>query len=180
MLETKSVFQQLTTKYSTLSVEDLQSLIMAFEGKISQSIGIPINPISYTQIEKKFSGDSLIIDNIPIKEIHSLNIDGKCIHSCNYILDKDSGIIYFKNHYSGFLELKYISCVDDNLFDLYIQPLLLDMIEYHFDTAWNKDASSIKEGDVQINFDTSIGKGALIQKNLDELKNLFSAYCRMI
>ena len=55
-----------------------------------------------------------------------------------------------------------------------------DIIEYENDSGWTKNASSIKEGDVQINLDTSIGKGALIQKNLDDLKNRFNTYMRMI
>ena len=53
-------------------------------------------------------------------------------------------------------------------------------MEYENDSGWTKNASSIKEGDVQINLDTSIGKGALIQKNLDDLKNRFNTYMRMI
>ena len=54
------------------------------------------------------------------------------------------------------------------------------MVDYELDTGWTKNASSIKEGDVQINIDTSIGKGALIQKTLDDLKNQFNTYMRMI
>ena len=63
---------------------------------------------------------------------------------------------------------------------MYIDPLVDEILEYDLDVGWTKNASSIKEGDVQINLDTSIGKGALIQNKLDDLKSMFNMYMRMI
>ena len=54
------------------------------------------------------------------------------------------------------------------------------MLEYNLDNSWDKNASSIKEGDITISYDTSIGKGALIQKTLNDLNNRYSTYIRML
>lgn len=158
-------------------LEDLKKLI---KNKISAYINVPLDPTSFTQIDRHFSGDSLIVDNFPIKSIDKLTIGGSELTSEDYIIDYEASLIYFKKEYSGFLILEYTCCLSESQFDLYIEPLIKDMVDYELDTGWTKNASSIKEGDVQINLDTSIGKGALIQKNLDDLKNQFNTYMRMI
>lgn len=157
--------------------EDLREIL---KKKISAYIGVPLNPISFTQIEKYFSGESLIVNNYPIKEITDLTIGDMRLSSDDYIVDSETGLIYFKKEYEGLLILKYTCCLSDEQISMYIEPLVNDMVEYELDTGWRKNAASIKEGDVQINIDTSIGKGALIQKNLDELKSMFNSYARMI
>ena len=160
--------------------EELEDLREIIKKKISAYIGVPIDPKSFTQIEKSFKGNSLIVDNFPISEINSLQIGNFNLTDEDYVLDKDSGLIYFKNNYSGFLVLEYTCCLSETQIDMYIDPLVDDMVEYELDTGWTKNASSIKEGDIQINIDTSIGKGALIQKSLDDLKYIFNSYARMI
>ena len=53
-------------------------------------------------------------------------------------------------------------------------------IEEVLDNSWDKNTSSIKEGDITISYDTSISKGALIQKTLNDLNNRYSTYIRML
>ena len=181
MEKTNPIFTQLTTKYPDISEDELTTIIENMEAQISQFIDIPIKPTSFTQIERNYNGNSIIIDRPPVKEIHSLHIDNECIQSSDYTLDHEAGILYLHQvHKGNFLRLQYISGLTNTAYELYILPLLLDMIDYNFDMNWVKDASSIKEGDVTVNFDTSVGKGALIQKKLEELRNQFRAYARMI
>ena len=149
--------------------------------KISAYIGVPVLPTSFTQIENNFNGESLIVDNYPIHSINELTVDNvKLKEGIDYNLDIDAGLIYFKKHVHGFLRLEYVSCLTESQIQMYINPLVQEMLDYESDNGWTKNASSIKEGDVQINLDTSIGKGALIQKKLDELKSMFNTYARMI
>lgn len=145
--------------------------------KISAYIGVPILPTNFTQFEK-FDGETLHVNMFPIKEVTNLTIDNKSIS--DFIVDNQAGLIYFPQHYTGFLKLKYTACLTETDYSLYIEPLVEDMIEYETDSGWTKNASSISEGDVSISLDTSIGKGALIQKKLDNLKNMFNTYARMI
>lgn len=160
-----------------LTSNNLEDLI---KQKISAYIGVPIDPVSFTQIEKYFSGDSLLVDNFPLKEIQSLTIGDLELNNNDYTIDSDAGLIYFKNDYTGFLILNYTCGLSDAQIELYITPLVQEMLDYESDVGWTKNASSIKEGDVQINLDTSISKGALIQKSLDNLKYMFNTYARMI
>ena len=147
------------------------------ENKISAYIGVPVKPTSLTQFEK-FDGETVFVETFPFSDVNSLTINNKEI--TDYVIDKKSGLIYLTQDYSGFLKLEYTAGLTEEEYSLYIEPLVRDILEYENDNGWTKNASSIKEGDVQINLDTSIGKGALIQKNLDDLKNRFNTYMRMI
>ena len=137
------------------------------EKKISAYIGVPVKPTDCSQFER-FDGKTVFVETFPFTEVKCLTIDNK------------AGLIYLNQYYSGFLKLDYVAGLTEEEYSLYIEPLVKDMLEYENDSGWTKNASSIKEGDVQINLDTSIGKGALIQKNLDDLKNRFNTYMRMI
>ena len=147
------------------------------EKKISAYIGVPVKPTEHSQFEK-FDGETVFVETFPFIEVNSLTIDNNEI--TDYIIDNKAGLIYLNQHYSGFLKLDYVAGLTEDEYSLYIEPLVKDILEYENDSGWTKNASSIKEGDVQINLDTSIGKGALIQKNLDDLKNRFNTYMRMI
>jgi len=147
------------------------------EKKISTYIGVPVKPTECSQFEK-FDGETVFVETFPFIKVCSLTIDNAEI--TEYTIDNKAGLIYLNQHYSGFLKLDYVAGLTKDEYSLYIEPLVNDIREYENDSGWTKNASSIKEGDVQINLDTSIGKGALIQKNLDDLKNRFNTYMRMI
>lgn len=155
-------------------VEDLNKLI---ENKISAYIGVPVKPTNFSQFEK-FDGETVFVETFPFIDVTSLTIDNKEI--TDYVIDKKAGLIYLTQNYSGFLNLDYVAGLTEDEYSIYIKPLVKDIVEYENDSGWTKNASSIKEGDVQINLDTSMGKGALIQKSLDDLKNRFNTYMRMI
>lgn len=54
------------------------------------------------------------------------------------------------------------------------------MIEYENDNSWNKNASSIKENNVTVNYDTNLSKGALIQSMIQDLRNKYGCLVEMI
>lgn len=147
--------------------------------KISAYIGVPVTPTGFTQFEK-FDGETVLVETFPLQEVTCLTIDNKEIDISKLVIDKQAGLIYLNQNYNGFLKLEYTAGLTEDEYSMYIEPLVNDIIEYENDSGWTKNASSIKEGDVQINIDTSIGKGALIQKNLDNLKNQFNTYMGMI
>ncbi|WP_458454179.1 hypothetical protein [Methanobrevibacter sp.] len=147
------------------------------EKKISAYIGVPVKSTDCSQFER-FDGETVFVETFPFTEVKCLTIDNKEI--TDYIIDNKAGLIYLNQYYQGFLKLDYVAGLTEDEYSLYIEPLVKDILEYENDSGWTKNASSIKEGDVQINLDTSIGKGALIQKNLDDLKNRFNTYMRMI
>lgn len=167
----------LSTDYSEKELKELKESI---KKRISSHIGVPVTPTSFKQIDANFHGKELIIDNYPVKSINLITINHHIIKKEDYVLDADAGIIYFKHKNHGFLIVEYICCISDEQMMMYIDPLVDEILEYDLDTGWTKNASSIKEGDVQINLDTSIGKGALIQNKLDDLKSMFSMYMRMM
>lgn len=156
---------------------ELEELI---KQKISAYINVPLTPKKFTQMEHDFNDDVLIINEYPVCEILSLRIGSQELTSDDYILDVNSSVLYLNKTYNGLLFLEYTSCLSEEDIAMYITPLVQDMMEYELDTGWTKNASSIHEGDVSISIDTSIRKGALIQKNLDELKSMFNTYARMI
>ena len=113
--------------------DDLEGLKELIKKKISAYINVPLDPISFTQMDKHFSGDSLIVDNFPIKSIESLTIGGSELTSEDYIIDYDASLIYFKKEYAGFLILKYTCCLSESQFNLYIEPMVKDMVDYELD-----------------------------------------------
>lgn len=163
-----------------LSQDDFSSLLELVKSQITQKIGVALEPTSFTQIEKNFSGNILIVDNFPINEIQNLQISKVHLTSNDYIIDYNSGIIYLNETYNGFLKIDYTACISTNDYSMYILPLIYDMMEYQLDTGWDKNASSISEGEVTINYDTSLGKGAKINNTLNDLEERYSAFCRMI
>ena len=63
---------------------------------------------------------------------------------------------------------------DDAINNL-VNPLIVDMIRYGVTTGYSKDGVSTKykEGDVEVNFDTSTSLGNLIQSRITDLKNKY-------
>lgn len=163
-----------------LSDDDFNKLFELVKAQIAQKIGIPLEPTKFTQVERNFFDDIIILDYFPLDKIHHIKIGEEDLTTDDCIIDYSGGIIYLNNSIRGFLKLEYTSCISTNDYSMYILPLINDMIEYQLDTGWDKDASSIKEGEITITYDTSIGKGAKINDALNELKERYSAFCRMI
>ncbi|WP_299523275.1 hypothetical protein [uncultured Methanobrevibacter sp.] len=149
------------------------------EKDLESQLGFTFNPQSHTQIEE-FDYDRIVPVFYPIVEIISLNIGSTTIKPTDYILDEEQGIIYLKKHYTGLLNLKYTSGFNKNEYDTVIHPLLNLMMDYFKNNDLNKDASTVKEGDVSISYDTSISTGALIQNRINNLKKRYNTTVRLI
>lgn len=144
--------------------------------RLELELGLPLTPQASKKIEPHFDDDCILVENFPIQSITTFKIGNKILSEDDYILDGSKGIIYLNNCSSGFLYLEYTFCLSENEYG----PLLDLMVEYETDTGWNKNASSIKEKDVTVNYDTSLGKGALIQSMISDLRNKYSCYVEMV
>ena len=183
MITESEIFDLLKIKGINIPRENFEILLEHIILQINQHLDIPIQPQSFTQIIKDYRGDTLLTDTFPIHSINKIKIGNKTLkETVDFTVDNDDGIIYFHEEHTGFLKVEYIAGLSDEEYSKNIIPLIIDMFEYQFDNqafGFN-DVSSIKEGDITISLDTSMGKGALIQQKLNSLKNQYGAYLRMI
>lgn len=157
----------------TGSDEDLKETL---KKRLELELGLPLTPKPRKKVEPYFDDDLLMVEDYPIQEITSFRIGNNNLTEDDYVLDESKGIIYLTNHYSGLLHLEYCYGLSEDEYS----PLLDLMVEYESDTGWNKNASSIKENNVTVNYDTSLGKGARIQSMIADLRNKYSCVVEMI
>lgn len=155
------------------SEEDLKETL---KKRLELELGLPLTPTLCKLMDNSFDDDLIMLQNFPVKSIKSLKIGEDTLSEDDYVVDESKGIIYLKKHYSGFLYLEYDYCLSENEF----MPLLDLMMEYESDNGWDKNASSIKENNVTISYDTSLGKGAIIQNMINDLRLRYSVYVEMI
>lgn len=153
--------------------EDLREVL---KKRLELELGLPLTPKSCKKVEPHFDDEYIMVENFPIQSVTSLKIGNKIFNAEEYILDESKGIIYLKSQCSGLLCLEYTYCLSDDEYG----PLLDLMVEYETDTGWNKNASSIKENNVTVSYDTSMGKGARIQSMINDLKLKYSCYVEMV
>ena len=151
-----------------------QLLILQFQ-KIASETGLELDPTAHTDVDFNFNFDSLDynVHHYPIHEIHQVKVDNKKICPHDYILDKENGRLHFlkKLPKGEALIVEYMSCESDSFIHSKVLPLAFDMLLYDLDQSPTKNASSVKEGDLSINYDTSTSLNALIIQRLDDLKN---------
>lgn len=155
------------------SEEDLKETL---KKRLELELGLPLTPTLCKLMDNSFDDDLIMLQNFPVKSIKSLKIGEDILSEEDYVVDESKGIIYLKAHYSGFLYLEYDYCLSEAEF----MPLLDLMMEYESDNGWDKNASSIKENNVTVSYDTSLGKGAIIQNMINDLRLRYSVYVEMI
>lgn len=155
------------------SEEDLKETL---KKRLELELGLPLTPTLCKLTDNSFDDDLIMLQNFPVKSIKSLKIGEDTLSEEDYVVDESKGIIYLKKHYSGFLYLEYDYCLSEDEF----MPLLDLMMEYESDNGWDKNASSIKENNVTVSYDTSLGKGAIIQNMINDLRLRYSVYVEMI
>lgn len=153
--------------------EDLREIMIK---RLELELGLPLTPKSAKKIEKNFDDSVIILEHFPLQYINSIKINGNNICHKDYVVNESQGIIYLDYNVSGLLYVQYVYGLKPEEYD----PLIDLMIEYENDNSLNKDASSIKENNVTVNYDTSLGKGALIQSMIQELRNKYSCVVEMI
>lgn len=161
------------TTDGTGSDEDLRETL---KKRLELELGLPLTPKLTKKVELHFDDDLIMVENYPIQRIKTFRIGNTTLNEEDYILDESKGIIYLTNHYIGLLYLEYCYGLNEDEYN----PLLDLMIEYETDTGWNKNASSIKENNVTVNYDTSLGKGARIQSMITDLRNKYNCVVEMI
>lgn len=177
---------ELKTKLELESVDyDLTDakLDLLLRQTITQLIGytnLPILPQSHKQIDPHFEGKILDLDYYPIHDIRSIDIGSKSLERAEYILDDDNGILYLNSNMSGTLVVDYIVQIPEMMF-FSVNNLLFDLIKLNLKNNFEDTAfSSVKEGDVSINYDTNNSLPSLIQQRIAELKNMNSCKIRML
>ncbi len=170
----KSFLTSKNISLESVTDENLMNLLEIQLKKIEAETGINIFPVPHTDMEFNFNWDSqdYNIKYYPVEHVFMVKVDHKKIHPHNFILDKENGRLRFlkKLDEGEALIVNYTSRESDSFINSKILPLAYDMLLYELDTSPAKNASSIKENDVSINFDTKNSFGALINQRLADLK----------
>lgn len=153
---------------------NLESLLQVQFDKIASETGLELDPTPHTDVDFNFNWDSrdYNLKHYPVHSIHKVKVDNKCICPENYILDKENGRLRFlkKLHKGEALIVEYLSCESETFIKSKVLPLAYDMLLYDLDTSPTKNASSVKENNVSINFDTGNSIGTRINQRLSDLK----------
>lgn len=156
------------------SDEDLINLLTLQLMTIQSETGLNLSPVPYTDIELNFNFDSLDynIKHYPVEKVCKVKVDHTEICPTDYILDNENGRLRFlkKLDEGEALIVKYTSKESDSFINSKVLPLAYDMLFYALDTSPSKNASSIKENNVSINFDTGNSFVAIINQRLNDLK----------
>jgi len=163
--------------YSKYTDEDLQSLIDLTVESIEAETGLPIiNPRLITEYDDEHHSKVYETDFYPLI-CCEIRINDELIEA--HRIDLDRGIIYFKPHTKGELEVKYkIQYTNTQVLTSLISNMIILTIDG--DTVhgtWN----SIKEGDVSVTY--GAGSGGLqgkVDKALDELKGYYKPRVRLL
>lgn len=153
---------------------DESALKKSLKNQLEVMLGLPLTPKLFKQVDMDFDYDKIIVTNYPVLDINVLKINNEII--TDYMLVEDEGIIYLDHYYRGKLFLEYVHCLPEEEYE----PLLDLMVEYELDNNPYKDATSISEKNVSISFNKDMGKGALIQSMIQDLKLKYSCVVEMI
>ena len=158
--------------------EELNILINSKITELKGLIGIDITPVHRRDTKHNFKGDTLRLDFYPVYDLAEITLNNCPVHPRDYHINRDLGIIYFDENKNGNLEVKYLSGISDDVLNSSIIPLVREMVIYSltYNKAGVGDAvSSIKEGDVSINYDTNNGRGSRINSRISDLKNRYNS-----
>ena len=168
--------------YDDFDDSQLELLLNNIKNELVGYTNVPISATNHKNIIRDFKGDLLELDYYPVRNITSLKIGSKCLTADDYVLDEELGILYFNSHLCGMLVIEYCCQISDDMITNVVNPLLFDIVKYRLTTNFSKDGvmSSMKEGDVQVNFDTSSSLGNLIQGRIKDLKNCYSIRIKVL
>lgn len=122
---------------------------------------------------------AVLINHYPIMEVSSIKLDDKDYMGNVYRIDKDTGIIYFKEPVMGDLVLKYHAGWSDEDIESIIIPFIIDLLVYGIRYGVDGIVSSISEGDVSVSFSIT-DKSLNINSRLNALNKRFCPKARMI
>lgn len=185
LLDIETLKEQLNLEnisYDGFEDSQLELLLTNIVKEIIGYTNAPINAVTHKRIIRDFKSDMLELDYYPVSEISSLQIGSKTLSDDDFILDDTLGILYFHSVLSGLLSCQYTCQLSDDVIDNIINPLVFDMIKYRLTTNFSDTGaiSSVKEGDVQVNYDTSTSLGNLIQSRINNLKSTYSIRIKVL
>lgn len=158
--------------------DELKILAESKVNELSGLLGLDINPVHRLQTVTQFKGEIVRLDFYPVYDFDSIRVNGECICRKDYHVDFRLGLIYLHKFISGDVEIKYISGLSDDFITNTINPLIKDMITYTVTyNQWGMGGpvSSIKEGDVSVNYDTSNSLGNRINNTIADIKSRYSS-----
>ena len=155
--------------------------------------GANLYPKDKTKIISRFKGRLIELNDYPILQIVDVFINDHPIKSCHYNVNYDLGIIYFGKYIHGSVKVQYTAGFSDIDFEYLVLPLLKDMVAYTITFGktnqnlggWAYLASSLKEGDVSVNFsngatgDGVYGYNGSINNKINELKQKYGCRARV-
>ncbi len=158
--------------------DELTVLIESKVNELSGLLGLDVNPVHRKQHITRFKGDIIRLDFYPVYDFNNIMVDGECLSPNKYRVDYSLGLIYLEEFITGDIDVKYISGLDDDFLNNTIGPLIKDMITYTVTyNQWGMGGpvSSIKEGDVSVNYDTSNGLGTRINNTIADIKSRYAS-----
>ena len=161
---------------------NLQNLIDLKISEITALTGLPVKPVTRKQIIKHFNRDVFEVDWYPVNSVNSFKIDNVELTDEDYVLDETSGIFYLNKIHQGLLVIEYLQELSDDDIINKINPLISDMVLYHFTNGQNRnmgDISSIHEMDTTVSYDTKNNLGSRIYNRIDSLKQVNSYSARV-
>lgn len=108
--------------------------------------------------------------------------DGR-IDESYYYFNSDLSMIRFSSEHEydyKILDIKYVTEVSDDFIINSLYPIVMDMVRFDSLPETEKNLSSIKEGDVSLNFDTGNSLYAMILSRIDNLKLELTHHSAMI
>lgn len=185
LLDIKTLKEQLNLEnisYEGFEDSQLELLLTNIINELIGYTNAPINPTTHKRIIRDFKSDMLELDYYPVKEISNITVGSKTLSNDEYVLDETLGILYFNSKLSGLLTCEYVCEVSSDTIDNLINPLVFDMIKYRLTTNFSTNGvmSSVKEGDVSVNYDTSSSLGNLIQSRINNLKMTYSIRIKVL
>lgn len=151
----------------------LQKWIDLKVAEITALTSIPVNPVTRKQILRRFHSDLFETEFYPVTSVNSFKIGNKELTSDDYVLDEASGIFYLNHSHNGLLVIEYVHEASQEFITSKINPLIVDMLLYHFQYGDNENTgniSSIHEMDTTISYDTSNSLGNRIYARIESLK----------
>lgn len=174
--------------------DEFEVLVKSKLIELESIFGVKIRSSNESKIVSKFRGKLLELNDYPILEVADVYFNDKRLSPREYNVNKKLGIIYFRKYIVGVIKVEYIIGFSDEDFEYLILPLLKDMVGYTIRYGKvnsmyggiNGIASSLKEGDVSINFSSNnqsgvgtYGYDGGINNRIDELKKKYAYSARV-
>ena len=97
--------------------------------QLEVEVGLPLIPKSAKELERKFQGSEIVLNNYPIKDIKKIRINGEFLDLDEIVVIENEGTVYLPSEYAGELYIEYIYGIPEFEFS----PILDLMVEYESD-----------------------------------------------